>query len=88
MPVADLHGSARKIWPVSYTTGAFATDADLLKDGGPTGIAVTVAGVINGKLLDDSDDHLLPVVAGINPYRFKSITESGTTATGLFLVRG
>jgi hypothetical protein len=91
--VFDPHGSARVSDPVTYSSGVYTSPHAREEpvagwEGGPTGITVAVAGVIVGKLLDDNTDRTFGVSAGINPLRFKSITESGTTATGLVVVRG
>lgn len=79
---SDPQASARLGEAVAYTGGTFTPTIS------PTGILVGVAGNIVGKLLDDTGNITYPVVAGMNPLRFASITESGTTATGLVVVRG
>lgn len=74
--------SARQGQAVVFAGGSFTPTIS------PTAILVGVAGNIVGKLLDDASDITYPVQAGMNPLRFLSITESGTTATGLVVVRG
>ncbi len=52
----------------------------------PNGFHATTAGNVVGQLMGDSADRTFGVVAGaIYPYRFKSVTQTGTTATGVFL---
>lgn len=83
---------------VAFSSGKFVPTMIV-----PTGVAVTVAGVIQGQLTgarvpvtgiatdvnDDGDDQVYPVIAGvIHPYSFKVIRETGTTATGIVLVTG
>jgi hypothetical protein len=79
---SDLLASGRKSETVTFTTGLFTASFQ------PTAIVATAAGNVVGKLLEDSTDRTYGVTAGVNPLRFKTITESGTTATGLIVVRG
>lgn len=79
---SGLEASARKSDPVVFASGTYTPPFQ------PTGIVATGAGDVVGKLLEDSADRTFGVTAGTNPLRFKSITESGTTAPGLVIVRG
>jgi hypothetical protein len=79
---SGLEAAARKGQAVAFTDGLYTASFQA------TGILVGVAGNIVGKLLEDTSDITYPVTAGMNPLRFKTITESGTTATGLVVVRG
>lgn len=79
---SGLTGSARKADTVEFTTGLYTAPWQ------PTGICALVAGNVVGKLLEDDTDRTFYVNAGVNPFRFKTITESGTTATGLTVLKG
>ena len=79
---SGLDASARKGEAVAYTTGLFTASFQA------TGVIAATAGNVVGKLLEDASDITYFVAAGTNPLRFKTITESGTTATGLVIVRG
>ena len=80
--ISGLEASARQGDTVAFTTGLYTAPWH------PNGITVGTAGVIVGKLLSDTVDHTYAVTAGMNPLRFKTITEAGTTAADMVVVRG
>lgn len=81
--ISGLEASARQGDPVAFTGGLYTSPWQ------PNGICAVAAGVVVGKLLSDSTDRTYYVNAGVNPLRFKSITEAGTdTGLGLVVVRG
>ncbi len=82
MTQSGLLASARKSQTVAFTDGLFTATIQ------PTAIVVGVAGDVIGQLLEDTTDRTFKLGAGVHPLRFKSITESGTTATNLIVVRG
>lgn len=81
-PQSGLEASARKGEAVTFSGGTYTAGFQA------TGICAGAAGVVVGQLLEDESDISYYVNAGVNPLRFKSITESGTTATGLVILRG
>jgi hypothetical protein len=74
--------AARRSDTVTYTNGVYVPPFT------PSSLIVGVAGNVTGQLLDDTVDRVIPVLAGVQPLRFKSITQVGTTATGLLVGRG
>lgn len=74
--------SSRQGEAVTYSGGVYTATISA------TGILVGVAGNVVGQQLDDTGDITYPLPAGVSPLRFKSITQAGTTATGLVILKG
>lgn len=72
--------------PIAYTLGVYSALTDSKGNPIPFLINAEGAGVITGKLEDSLVDTTVNVSAGTNPDKFISVTETGTTATGIHAV--
>jgi hypothetical protein len=68
---------------ITYTTGVYSAEIDGNGNPIPFFINAAEAGVVVGKLEDNLTDETIAVTAGSNPDKFISVTETGSTATGL-----
>lgn len=79
----NVYDHGRYAVEITYTGGVYSALTDGRGHAIPFLINAAEAGIVVGKLEDSSDDADINVTPGTNADKFISVTETGTTATGL-----
>ena len=82
----NVYDHGRYAVEITYTAGVYEALTDGRGNPIPFLLNVEEAGTVEGTLEDASADVTISVAAGTNADKFISITQSGTTATGLLAV--